>query len=56
MDRWDRCEEKAIYDSNHQIHNSYMLWIDVKDVNIKLKMSVINRHIISLIMDKYIRC
>ena len=28
-----------------------MLWIDVTDVNMKLEMRVINRHIISFIMD-----
>ena len=29
-----------------------MFWIDITDVNIKLQMRVINRHIISCIMDR----
>ena len=44
MDRCDRCEQKAINDK-------YMLGIDLTNVNIKLQMRVINRHIISTIMD-----
>ena len=33
-----------------------MLWIDVTDVNMKQQMRVINRHIISFIMDIYNTC
>ena len=42
MDRYDRCEKKAINESNKQIHNIYMLWIDITDVNIKQQRQVIN--------------
>ena len=42
MDICDKCEYKAINESNQQTHNMYMLWIDVTDVNIKLLMRVIN--------------
>ena len=46
MDICDKCEYKAINESNQQTHNNYILWIYVTDVNIKLPKRVINRHMI----------
>ena len=45
MDGCNRCENKSINESNQQTHNIYILWIDVTDVNIKLQIRAINRHI-----------
>ena len=51
MDLCNRCEYETINESNQQTHNVDILLIDVTDMNIKLKIRVINRHIISYIID-----
>ena len=46
MDGCNKWEYEYTNESNQQTHNIYMLWIDILDVNIKLQIRVINRHII----------
>ena len=52
----NRCEYEATNESNQQTHNVYLFKIDVKYMNLKLQMRVINRHINSFIMDGCNRC